>query len=112
MLHNMADAARLGGLGCLYHGYLAFLAKSLPYDVAELFTYSQLSALEGGGALHAMPAGCRDMLIGAATFCHCHTALHSARWVACASFFAAGPLHGDAETEGLRWVLAVRWTAF
>ena len=62
MMANMAAAAQLGGLGCLYHGYLAFLAKSLPYDVAELFTYSQLSAL--GGPLQALPAGCRDMLFG------------------------------------------------
>ncbi len=70
MLHNMADAARMGGFGCLYHGYLAFLAKSLPYDVAELFTYSQLSAWEGRcNPLHALPNGCRDMLAGART-CH------------------------------------------
>ena len=63
MMANMAAAAQVGGLGCLYHGYLAFLAKSLPYDVAELFTYSQLSAL--GGPLQALPAGCRDVLFGA-----------------------------------------------
>jgi hypothetical protein len=62
MMANMAAAARGGGLGCLYHGYLAFLAKSLPYDVAELFTYSQLGAL--GGPAAALPAGCRDMLFG------------------------------------------------
>ena len=62
MLGNTAAAARGGGMGCLYHGYLAFLAKSLPYDVAELFTYSQLSG--AGGPLLALPDGCRDMLLG------------------------------------------------
>lgn len=65
MLHNMTSTLRMSGLGALYTGYLAFLMKSLPYDVAELFTYSQLSAAPG--LLQYLPSECKDMVTGVST---------------------------------------------
>lgn len=62
MLHNMSTALRVNGMGALYSGYLAFLMKSLPYDVAELVTYSELSRLQG--PLQKLPSECRDILTG------------------------------------------------
>ena len=46
MLGNMAAALSGGGLRSLYGGYTAFMLKGIPYDVAELFTYSQLAAMQ------------------------------------------------------------------
>ena len=43
MLSNMATAFGVGGLGSLYWGYAPFLLKAIPYDVAELFSHSQLT---------------------------------------------------------------------
>lgn len=43
ILSDMLSALSHGGLGALYWSYGAFLLKSIPYDVAELFTFSQLS---------------------------------------------------------------------
>jgi hypothetical protein len=62
MLHNMSAVLRSNGLGAFYTGYFAFLLKGLPYDVAELFSYSQLSTAPG--PLQRIPAECKDMLIG------------------------------------------------
>ncbi len=62
MLTNMSAALRTNGIGALYSGYLAFILKSLPYDVAELVTYSELSRLQG--PLQRIPQGCRDVLSG------------------------------------------------
>jgi hypothetical protein len=87
MLSTMLRAASTGGLGSLYATYAAFMLKSVPYDVAELATYSQMcdwreaaaaAAADGGsseqaapgwqaqlgGALAAMPSSASDMLIG------------------------------------------------
>ena len=67
MLRNMANELQRGGLGALYWGYAPFVLKALPYDVAELFTYSQLTQLTAG--LPRMPANlppaAGDLLIGA-----------------------------------------------
>ncbi|KAK9915977.1 hypothetical protein WJX75_006833 [Coccomyxa subellipsoidea] len=63
MLNNMSAALRTNGIGALYSGYLAFILKSLPYDVAELVTYSELSRVQG--PLQRIPLGCRDVLTGA-----------------------------------------------
>ena len=62
MLNNMSAALRMNGVGALYSGYLAFILKSLPYDVAELVTYSELSRVQG--PLKNIPVGCRDILTG------------------------------------------------
>ena len=62
MLNNMSAALRTNGIGALYSGYLAFILKSLPYDVAELVTYSELSRVQG--PLQRIPLGCRDVLTG------------------------------------------------
>lgn len=62
VLHSMGSALRNGGLGALYSGHLAFIMHGLPYDVAELVTYSQLRAVKG--PLRHMPTEVRDMLIG------------------------------------------------
>lgn len=81
MLSVMLREASTRGLGSLYATYGAFMLKSVPYDVAELATYSQLcdwreaagagGAPAGGGwrgalgaALAAMPSSASDMLIG------------------------------------------------
>lgn len=87
MLGSMMHAASTGGLGSLYATYGAFMLKSVPYDVAELATYSQLcdwrEAAAGAGAgasaeqkqqqhwrgrlgaaLAALPSSASDMLIG------------------------------------------------
>lgn len=85
MLRTMAREASTRGLGALYATYGAFMLKSIPFDVAELATYSQMTdwreaaaarAAGGGGggdtwrgrvgeALAAMPLSASDMLIGA-----------------------------------------------
>ncbi len=93
MLHTMAREASTRGLGALYATYGAFMLKSIPFDVAELATYSQMTdwreaaaaraaaGASGGGsggssgggggwrervgeALAAMPLSASDMLIG------------------------------------------------
>lgn len=61
LLAGMAAAVGGGGLGQLYAGYVPFLVRTLPYDVAELATYSQLTALQPRA--RAGPAA--DMTIGA-----------------------------------------------
>ena len=43
MLKDMMGALSSRGLGALYWSYGAFLLKSIPHDVAELLTYSQLN---------------------------------------------------------------------
>ncbi len=58
----MGSALRNGGLGAWYSGHTAFIMNGLPYDVAELVTYSQLKAVKG--PLKHMPTEVRDMLIG------------------------------------------------
>lgn len=90
MLHTMAREASTRGLGALYATYGAFMLKSIPFDVAELATYSQMtdwreaaaaraaagasSSSSSGGSggwrervgetLAAMPLSASDMLIG------------------------------------------------
>ncbi|PRW33110.1 mitochondrial carrier [Chlorella sorokiniana] len=92
MLRTMAREASTRGLGALYATYGAFMLKSIPFDVAELATYSQMTdwreaaaaraAVGDGGsssgsnassswrgrvgeALATMPLSASDMLIGA-----------------------------------------------
>ena len=43
MLSNMTSAYGVEGLTSLYWNFLPFLLKGIPYDVAELFSYSQLT---------------------------------------------------------------------
>lgn len=62
IFRTMGSALRNGGLGALYSGHTAFLMQGLPYDVAELVTYSQLRAVKG--PLRRMPTEVSDMLIG------------------------------------------------
>jgi hypothetical protein len=62
VFYSMKSALRSGGFGALYSGHMAFLMQGLPYDVAELVTYSQLRAVKG--PLRCMPRELRDMLIG------------------------------------------------
>ncbi len=65
MLNNMASAVGGEGLTSLYWGYAPFLLKGLPYDVAELFSYSQLTHnQERVPILSALPSACRDCIIG------------------------------------------------
>lgn len=65
MLNNMASAVGGEGLTSLYWGYAPFLLKGLPYDVAELFSYSQLTQNQNRvPVLSALPAACRDCIIG------------------------------------------------
>ena len=61
LLAGMAAAVGGGGLGQLYAGYVPFLVRTLPYDVAELATYSQLTALRP----RARAGPIADMAIGA-----------------------------------------------
>jgi len=75
IFHSMGSALRNGGIGALYSGHTAFLMQGLPYDVAELVTYSQLRAIKG--PLKDMPAEFRDMLIGEQHLITCPAA-HSA----------------------------------
>lgn len=42
MLRNMANTLKINGLRSWYWGFLPFCFKSLPFDVAELLTWSQL----------------------------------------------------------------------
>ncbi|KAK9809175.1 hypothetical protein WJX72_010841 [[Myrmecia] bisecta] len=77
MLGNMRSALSAGGVSSLYWNYSPFLLKAIPYDVAELFTYSQISemqrnAREKGAApqglaalMQQVPQEMMDMLIGA-----------------------------------------------
>lgn len=111
MLSMMAREASTRGLGALYTTYGAFMLKSIPFDVAELATYSQMtdwreaaaaraaagesssgssSGWQGrvGEALAAMPLSASDMLIGKAgsndAMCSAAAAAHAMRcgWVA------------------------------
>lgn len=89
MLRTMAREASTRGLGALYATYGAFMLKSIPFDVAELATYSQMTDLREaaaaraaagessngsssgwrgrlGEALAAMPLSASDMFIGEA----------------------------------------------
>ncbi len=52
-----------GGWGQLYAGYLPFLVRTVPYDVAELTTYSQLAALRPSAL--GVPGPVADMAMGA-----------------------------------------------
>lgn len=61
LLAGMAAAVGGGGLGQLYAGYVPFLVRTLPYDVAELATYSQLTARQP----RACAGPVADMTIGA-----------------------------------------------
>ncbi len=63
LLAGMAAAVGGGGVGQLYAGYLPFLVRSVPYDVAELVTHSQLSALQRRA--WALPGPVADMAVGA-----------------------------------------------
>lgn len=61
----MATAFGGEGLASLYWGYAPFLLKGIPYDVAELFSYSQLTQhQERVPILSALPLACRDCIIG------------------------------------------------
>ncbi len=53
-----------GGWGQLYAGYLPFLVRTVPYDVAELTTYSQLAARRPSAP--GVPGPLADMAMGAA----------------------------------------------
>ena len=65
MLDNMATAVGGEGLTSLYWNFAPFLIKGLPYDVAELFSYSQLTQhQESVPVLSALPLACRDCIIG------------------------------------------------
>ena len=66
MLSNMAVSFSGEGISSLYWGYAPFLLKGIPYDVAELFSYSQLSIKqEQIPILSSLPLACRDCVIGA-----------------------------------------------
>ena len=71
MLMSMARLVATQGLAPLYCSFVPFLLKSIPHDVAELFTYSQLNdALSQNGpkgVLSSMPLEAKDMLVGAAS---------------------------------------------
>jgi hypothetical protein len=110
MLRSMAREASARGFGALYATYGAFMLKSIPYDVAELATYSQLvdwraaaaTAAAGGQAqrggwrgalgtaLAAMPESTGDLLIGATV------ELGSGRSVECALDFSCSAAPGRA----------------
>lgn len=67
MLSNMASALGGEGLASLYWGYAPFLLKGIPYDVAELFSYSQLTkGQERIPLLSSLPVAFRDCFIGEA----------------------------------------------
>ena len=77
MLAHMQHAVRgSGGIAALYWGYAPFLFKALPYDVAELFTYSQLSDRRMQlPFLRHMPNHYVDMFVGeACPLCQWHAA--------------------------------------
>lgn len=78
MLSNMATAVGGEGLTSLYWGYAPFLLKGLPYDVAELISYSQLTQYqERVPMLSALPVACRDCIIGETmSNLRCELALH------------------------------------
>lgn len=91
MLGTMVSSALCQGLASLYWSYGAFMIKSIPYDYAELVTYSHMSDLrdaaalrqrhKGGAGVHGgagprwqeqlgdamarAPSGMGDMVIGA-----------------------------------------------
>lgn len=79
MLTSMIKTVSAQGLPALYWSFVPFLLKSIPHDVAELFTFSQLNDLRSGSAndltgwqrssaeaLARMPCSLSDMAIGAA----------------------------------------------
>lgn len=75
MLKNMAVTLKHGGLRSWYWGFLPFCFKSLPFDIGELLTYSQLrdwqQSLAVGPPTQAhlvasVPDGVWDAAIGAA----------------------------------------------
>lgn len=82
MLASMARLVATQGLAPLYCSFVPFLLKAIPHDVAELFTFSQLSDaltndedcesntswLQGPrAALATLPPEAKDMLVGAAS---------------------------------------------
>lgn len=81
MLASMARLVATQGLAPLYCSFVPFLLKAIPHDVAELFTFSQLSDaltnnktdgsdswLQGPRtALATLPPEAKDMLVGAAS---------------------------------------------
>ena len=55
------------GGAALYASFIPFLLKALPHDVTELFTFTQMSENSSVGAvLASVPAGVKDMMVGAA----------------------------------------------
>ena len=65
MLRNMTSAYGLEGLTSLYWNFFPFLLKGIPYDVAELFSYSQLTEKQMTlPALKHCPEAFRDCAIG------------------------------------------------
>ena len=65
MLSNMTSAFGMEGMSSLYWNFLPFLLKGIPYDVAELFSYSQLTEHQMQiPALKHCPAAFRDCAIG------------------------------------------------
>ncbi|KAK9821778.1 hypothetical protein WJX81_000955 [Elliptochloris bilobata] len=61
LLAGMAAAVGGGGIGQLYAGFVPFLVRSVPYDVAELATYSHLASLQRRACVGPVA----DMAIGA-----------------------------------------------
>ena len=62
---NMTSAYGLEGLTSLYWNFFPFLLKGIPYDVAELFSYSQLTEKQMTlPALKHCPEAFRDCTIG------------------------------------------------
>ncbi len=72
---GLLAALSTGGAGSIFGGYTAFMIKSVPEDMAELLTYSRLSAAReaAGGdssaaaplrALAQLPDEAADMLLG------------------------------------------------
>lgn len=67
MVSNMTSAYRGEGIISLYWNFLPFLLKGIPYDVAELFSYSQLTEHQLSlPALKHCPEAFRDCAIGKA----------------------------------------------
>jgi solute carrier family 25 S-adenosylmethionine transporter 26 len=68
MLSGMVRMAAVHGLAPLYASFVPYLLKSIPHDVTELCTFSQISeglAVRPAPALAALPPEARDMAVGA-----------------------------------------------